>query len=156
MKVYIIGSLKSTQDFIAKATENVRGKLRVEHENVSNDIEFKQLTAYQLSRSSIKDADYVVFLEDQDLALSSNVDNVPFALYFGDETPENFIKAQIKFELENVSAFNQTTAVVPEVEKKSQFSFLSIFGKSNSAPTKKTDEALGLEMRELSDNKLKN
>lgn len=159
MKVYIIGSSKATQDFIAKATENSRGNLRVEHGNVSNDIDFKQLTAYQLSLNTIKDADYVVFLDDKDFGtLSTKVDNAPCTLYFGDETPEAYIKAQIKFELENASALAQTptvsaAAAAPVEAKRSSFmnSFMTIFGKRKDS-VRGNNNAVGLELVEFEQN----
>lgn len=156
MKIYIIGQLKATQEFIEKATENSQGNLRVEHNNVSNDITFKQLTAFQLSRNSIKDADYVVFLNDDDFtSYSDKVGNAPCTLYFGDETPEHYIKEQIKFELENASVFAQKPADVelPAAGKTSSVtSFLSIFANRNTVKSSQD----GLEMKEFeSSNSLK-
>lgn len=146
MKIYIIGQLKATQEFIKKATENSQGNLRVEHKNMSNDITFKQLTAFQLSRNTIKDADYVVFLNDEDFkSYSDKVGNAPCTLYFGDESPEHYIREQIKFELENASSFAQA----PDAEKTSSVtSFLSMFAKRSVV----TSSQEGLELKVLNSN----
>lgn len=145
MKVYVIGTGEESRKFISEATDANISKILIGQD----EIILQPLTSFQLMRSSVKDADYVIFLNDKDFEKCGNrIEEVPYTLYFGDENPKEFIEAQIKFELANPNLRKPTNTETTKTNESVFYTSLSTLFTSRKSPSR-NDEKPGMEMSEL-------